>query len=282
MRKRLKTVTVPLAVLLVLGAGNVALGDALLEYRWSPGSGVSRASFSFAPGRMRVDIEASGGSATILYDEGARKMWIVDHTRRSYLEIGEDLLRQIRQIREQMEAQLSQLPPPVREQMERAMTPPGFTRLGELPRDLCEGPRVVGTETVRKVPAKVVDGCKSLQGARWVTCRFWFGDGRALGLNPEDFRVLSSFTEFSLEILKTVGLPAALGGGDLLIQPRAERYIDLGFAFPIVVKAAAIEEDRESGTMILEKVSTQPLPGTAFALPQGYTRVEISVPRLRQ
>ncbi|MDR7510214.1 MAG: hypothetical protein QN210_03120 [Armatimonadota bacterium] len=268
-----------LAVALIAVAGDSAFADVALEYRWSPGGGVSRASVSLTPGRLRVDIQAGARSISLLFDGAARRLWVVDHARRSYVEVGDDDLRQIRQVRERMEVQLSQLPPGAREQMERMMTPPGFSRVETAPRDLCEAPRVVGTETVQGVPARIVEGCRSLAGARWVSCRFWVAEGRAVGLGPEEFRVMAGFADFFLDLVRTVGLPAALEGGDLLVHPRPERFGELGVDFPVVVKAARIEDGRQTATMILDRFSRDPLPDAVFTVPQGYERITLSLPR---
>lgn len=278
MGRRLRYVWV-LAVALIAVAGDSAFADVALEYRWSPGGGVSRASLSLKPGRFRMDIQGGARSVSILFDAAARRLWLVDHARRSYVEIGDDEVRQIRQVRQRLEAQLSQLPPGAREQMERMMTPPGFSRVEAVPPDLCEAPKVVGTETVLGVPARIVEGCRSLAGARWVTCRFWVAEGRAVGLGPEEVRVLAGFADFFLDLVGTVGLPAALEGVDLLVHPRPERFAELGVDFPVVVKAARIENGRETATMVLDRISRDPLPDAAFTVPQGYERITILPPR---
>ncbi|MDR5703345.1 MAG: hypothetical protein QN198_07050 [Armatimonadota bacterium] len=277
MTSRFQKASLLLAMLLAVSIGRVAFADATLEYR---GPQNARLSFLFAPGRMRVDVTIEHLSGSILYDEAARKMWIVDHARRSYVEVGEDLLRQIREVRRQMESRLSQLPPAVREQMERMLTPPGFVRIS-VPQDLCESPKVIGTETIRGLVAKVVDGCRSLVGGEWVTCRGWFVDGSALGLDLKDLRVLESFLAFYLEFLRTVGLPEFLGDSHLLLtQPRPPKTLDLGLTFPVPVKGAAVKDGREFHTVFLEKVSTGPLPGAVFTAPKGYTEIKIRLPQI--
>ncbi|MDR7430503.1 MAG: hypothetical protein QN133_08475 [Armatimonadota bacterium] len=264
-----------LAAVIVLGAASAASADAVLRYRGSDGS---RLALSFAPGRMRVDANFSDRSASLLYDQGKRTLWIVDHDRRSYLEIRERQIRQFREARRQLEARLQQLPPAARAQVEAMLTAPGFTRIPSVPAQPCESPKIVGIELVRGLRARVVDGCKTLVRQEWATCRFWVVHGEELRLTLSDFQVLEGFLAFYWELLGVLGAPQLIEDSSLLLQPRARILRDPVFTFPVVVKFAVVQDGRELTTVVLDTVSSEPLPGERFAVPAGYAKVELPTP----
>ncbi len=261
---------------LILSAGSAAFADAFLQYR---SSDRSLTAFSFAPGRMRVDMELAGRSVSLLYDQGKRTLWIVDPSRRAYLELTEDRLRQFREGRRQLEAQLQQLPPAARAQVEAMMTPPGFTRIPHVPAVPCDSPRIVGVETVRGLRARVVDGCRTLVQQKWVICRYWVVHGEELGLSLSDFRVLEGFVALYVEVLEVLGVPQAIEDNSLLLQPRARILPDPVFTFPVVVKAAVVQDGKEVKGIVLDATSSERLPRERFSVPAGYSRVNLRLPQ---
>jgi len=122
------------------------------------------------------------------------------------VEIDERLLKELRRMREEMEAQLSKLPP-FMIRMAKQMMMIGCRKIEDIPEEICEGSRVIGTESFNSLKAKVVDGCKYLDDEKnsFVICRYWFVDGEKLYLDLEDFKTLFSCLEFEWEFVKAMG-----------------------------------------------------------------------------
>lgn len=264
-----------LAAVLALSATPPAFADAVLQYRSSDGS---RVVFSLSPSRFKVDIQVVGRSAGLLYDEGKRTLWLLDHDRRSYLELSEERLRQYREARRQLEARLQQLPPALQAQAEAMLTPPGFARIPRVPADPCEGQKIVGVEPVRGLRARVVDGCKTLVQQKWAICRYWIVHGEELRLALSDFRALEGFLSFYLELLRTLGSPQLIEDSSLFLQPKARRLPDPVFAFPVVVKAAVVQDGKELKTITLDTHSAGPVSGEELSLPAGYSKLDLPSP----
>lgn len=276
MSRQFRKAIILLTILFTMIIGNDVFADATIEYK---GPENSQLIFLFTSSRMLIDMKIKHSPASILYDNAVRKMWLVDHSKRIYMEINEDLLGQFKEFRRKLEIRLSQLPPVFRQQMEEMMNLQGFVKIG-VPQELCEGPKVIGTEMVQGLRAKVVDGCKSYVQGKWEICRGWFVEGSELGLRPEDFRVFESFNAFYLEFLGTIGLPEFLGENQLLLtQLKPDKGIDLKFYFPFPIKGAQIKDGKEIHTVILEKVSKTPIPETMFTIPKGYKEISIRLPK---
>jgi len=258
---------------------DVAFGDAYLEYKSFPSG---RISFYLTSRYVRMDTEEHGVSPfTVIYDKNERTIFILYHEKKSYAEVNEKLLKDLRRMREKMEAQLSNLPPPMRE-IGKQMMMPGCRKIEKIPSELCEGPNIIGTEMFQGFTAKVVDGCKNFDVEKnsFVACRYWFVDGEKLNLNSEDFKTLSAFLEFEWEVVKAMGSFCGMEPISMLLAT-SEKTLVLGYDLPIPVKALSVSDGKEETKMILDKVVTKGLSQEAFRLPKDYKKMEIGVSGLR-
>jgi len=258
----------------------VAFGDTTLEYRSFPKGKVS---LYLTTKYVRMDAEEYGiFPVTLIYDKNLRKISILNHEEKSYVEVDERLLKDLRRMREEMEAQLSDLPPFMREMAKQMMIMPGCREIEEIPDEVCGNSKIIGTEKFKDLTAKVVDGCKifDVEKNSFVICRYWFVDGEKLNLDLEDFKTLTSFLEFEWEFVKAMGSFCGTEAISIFLA-RPEKTLRLGYDLPIPVKALSVSDGKEKTKMILDKISTNKLTEDLFRLPQNYRKMEIKVPKFR-
>ncbi len=119
-----------LASLVVLGCSALAVqaGVALQMKESKPGSETpgQQTNMYIDAGKLRIDIREHGGKKTaMIFDQAKQVMWIIDHSRGSYMEMtAADLQRMKQQLdsaMKQMEAQMAQMPPEQRQMIEKMM-----------------------------------------------------------------------------------------------------------------------------------------------------------------
>uniref|UniRef100_A0A7C2P7Q2 DUF4412 domain-containing protein n=1 Tax=candidate division WOR-3 bacterium TaxID=2052148 RepID=A0A7C2P7Q2_UNCW3 len=258
----------------------VAFGDASLEYKSFPSGKVL---IYLTTKYMRMDAEEYGiFPVTLIYDKNLRKISILNHDEKSYVEIDEKLLKDLRTMREEMEAQLLLLPPFMKE-MAKQMMMPGCRKIEKIPDELCGDSKIIGTEKFKDLTAKVVNGCKifDVEKNSFVICRYWFVDGEKLNLDLEDFKTLISFLEFEWEFVKAMDSFCGTEAISIFLA-RPEKTLKLGYDLPIPVKALSVSDGKEETKMILDKVSTNKLTEDLFRLPKNYKKIEIEVPKFRR
>ncbi len=160
------------------------------------------------------------------------------------------------------------------------MIPPGFVQVQNSYRNVCDMPRIIGTEVVRTWKAKIIDGCKTYINGEWATCRFWIVHGKELGLSPSDFKVLEKFLNFYDKFVKNMGFPQIINDSLLFLPPQFNKLPDPIFEFPILVKQSVIRKGKESENVILESLSDKPIPKERFYIPSKYSKILISPPKL--
>ena len=267
-------------VFVFLNFYGVIFGDLHLEYKSFPSGKVS---IYLTSRYMRMDTkEYDSFPVTLIYDKDVRKIAILNHREKSYMEIDEKLLKDLHRMREEMESQLLNLPPFMRE-MARKMMMPGCRRIKEIPDEICEDPKIIGTEKFRDLQAKVVDGCRNfdVEKGSFVVCRYWFADGEKLNLNLEDFKTLVSFLEFEWEFVKAMDSFCGTEAVSMFLA-RPQKTLNLGYELPIPVKALSVLDDKEETKMILEKVSIDKLGKDLFRLPKNYKKVKIERPKFKK
>jgi len=259
----------------------VAFGDASLEYKSFPSGKVL---IYLTTKYMRMDAEEYGiFPVTLIYDKNLRKISILNHDEKSYVEIDKKLLKDLRTMREEMEAQLLLLPPFMKEMAKQMMIMPGCREIEEIPDEVCGNSKIIGTEKFKDLTAKVVDGCKifDVEKNSFVICRYWFVDGEKLNLDLEDFKTLISFLEFEWEFVKAMDSFCGTEAISIFLA-RPEKTLKLGYDLPIPVKALSVSDGKEETKMILDKVSTNKLTEDLFRLPKNYKKIEIEVPKFRR
>lgn len=117
-----------LALLLSLFAAPTAAQAAegiLITQRVTTGGAPITVQVQIEPTRMRTDMAGPGGGNVMIFDGGKQVVYIVDASRKTYMEITkadvERLSAQIQAAMVQMQAQLEKLPPAQRAQMETLM-----------------------------------------------------------------------------------------------------------------------------------------------------------------
>ncbi len=218
---------------------------------------------------LRIDI----GNLYSMILKRDNFFFLIDHKERSFVDV-ERAIKEMERVKEEMEKQLAQLPPDQRE-MAKAMM--GMKWSIEIPEtEICEDPKVIKDEPVNGIPSKAVDGCKIFEEGEWVACRYWFADGKRLGLKEEHYRLFLNLMDFQLKAFSI--LHQMLGGISLSYQP-TERVIKLPYKYPLVVKAALVKDGKEEPYLMLKEVKTEKITEKIFSIPEGY---KDATPKMRR
>jgi Domain of unknown function (DUF4412) len=117
---------------LVLSATAAAADGVLIVQRTTVGTTATTSQVQIEPTRMRAEVnDPSGFKQVVVFDGATQVMWIINAERKSYSELTKaDLDRmggQLQGVMAQMQAQMANLPPAQRAQMEAMMRGRGMT-----------------------------------------------------------------------------------------------------------------------------------------------------------
>jgi hypothetical protein len=205
--------------------------------------------------QMRTEVAGpNGATQVVIFDGGKQVLYIVDPARRTYVEMTKlDVDRMKTLVQDgmaQMQAQLPNLPPAQRAQMEEMMkggsgaaTAPQYTRTGSdtVGRGTCEKFEVMQSGQ------KVGDACTV--------------NLSALGFRATDFDVMRQMSEFFSAM--TPQMASQL--------PSASPLIDLGGAPAFPVKVVFMFPGGTATTEVIE-AGRQTFSDALFAVPAGFTK----------
>ena len=263
---RLAAVLAAIALAAPASAGvRLQLENAQLSGR---GREVVRSELLLGERRLKMTREGgrSGMGDAALFDAEQDKLWVLDRSRRSYLEMdreqaratGSQVSSAMDRARQQMEAQLRSLPPEQRAMVERAMK-------GRLPAAAEAAPapseeyRRTGERAEKEGhPCRLVEVWAGGHKVR----EHWVTDWSELKLKREDVAVLGELSEFLTEL--TASLGASKGMPDMM------RVTDEMGGLPVVT--VDYDDGRPSSETRLLGVERVDVPASELQLPEGYTR----------
>ena len=213
--------------------------------------------------RMRAEITgATGGKQTVIFDGVKQTIDILDTNRKTYNELTKaDVDRLGGQMQDAMamvQAQLASLPPDQRAQIEAMMRGRGVSMNAGAPAAKTTY-RKTGTDKVGTWTCDVYEGTQNGQKTSQV-CTV---DPAALGLTASDFDAAQQLATFFAKILPQ-------SADRLFSIGRAE---DQGFS-GVPVRRTYYDNGRETTAEITE-ISRQTFPDSVFAVPAGFTKVDM-------
>lgn len=236
--------------------------------------GTTTATMQLDGDHLRVDSEGkpgphgAGGPHTAIFDAGAHKFYVLQPERKAYIEMSPEKIGEMRgaadaqmaAARAQMEAQMKNMPPEQRKQVEAMMARRGAPG-GAAPAlpDLS----FAATGQHGKFNGIACDMYNVTNAGKMfeIDCIAPWG---SLGLTKADFAVFQKFAE---AFAATMGSPAASAAGT---HQQLHRYP----GFPIVrTRTAGDGSKREETVKSIKKGS---IDSAVFAIPAGYQKADIT------
>ena len=242
-----------------------------IDYRESPErTDLSRLQIADGNVAMEVDSEATG---TMIFRGEDRTMIAVDHERQTYIEIDEETLSglaaQMNAAMAQMEQMLANMPAEQRAMIERmreqggipGMEMPGMAALPEI--DIRNTGR---SETQGGYSAQVWEVYEDGTLAR----RVWIAPWSEIEGGAEAREAMAGMVEFFNTFLES--LPQMSGNDSMMRNPF--RYLDLDEGMPVLTHELGEDGSVEQESSVTS-VARQPIAGSTFAPPEGYSRQDL-------
>jgi hypothetical protein len=258
MKIAVKSITLA-GALSVLTATAAAADGILLVTKTTAGGGAPATSQIQIDGRrMRAEAIGERGEKQIVVFDGTKKvMMLIDDSRKSYTEMTEADVEAIGGMMQGMMAQIQNMPPEQRAQMEAMMRGRGASMPG------AAAPKItyakVGTDTVGKWTCDKYEGTSGGQKVSEV-CTV---DPKVLGFTAADFAVSRELAAFFGKIMPS-------GGAQMFSIGSPE---DQGFS-GVPVRTVSSGGGRPVTSEITE-VSRQTFPDSVFQAPAGYQKTSM-------
>jgi len=211
--------------------------------------------------------------ATVIYRSDLDRLWLIDMPHRSYVEVTPQTMQQVGQLaglsaqlnaaQSQLQAQLSQLPPEQRAQIEALMGAAGgsgaasrppqvsFTKMG--------GSKMVGGWTCDRY-RKMVDGRQEAE--------ICIAPISAIDLRPSDLEVVGRFSNFIAPVMSSPLMPRLAGLNWNEVSKAAGFQ---GIPLETVIFAGGRPDLQET----VKSVQHTAIPPNLFELPSGLTKRDI-------
>jgi hypothetical protein len=243
----------------VLTATTAAADGILLVMKTTAGTDAPQTTQVQIDGRrMRAEAIGERGEKQVVVFDGTKKvMFLVDDSKKTYTEMTEADIEALGGMMAGMMAQLQNMPPEARAQMEAMMKGRGMAMPG------ATAPKTqytkTGTGTVGKWTCDKYEGSSGGQKVSDV-CTV---DPKALGFTAADFEVSRELVAFFKKLMPT-------GGGQMFSIGTPE---DQGFS-GVPVRTVSSVGGRQVTTEITE-VSRQAFPDAVFQAPAGYQKTSM-------
>jgi hypothetical protein len=217
------------------------------------GTTVTRTEVQIERTRMRTVVTTGTETQVVIFDGAKQTMYVINPARKSYLEITKAELDRMAGMMQGMMAQMANLPPAARAQMEGMMRGRGMAAPAAAERTLYKR---VGADRVGRWTCDKYEGYRADQK---VTERCT-ATPAALGLTAADFAVTQQLAEF----VRTA-LPQAADQVATLGQTEADGFT----GFPL--RTVSVSGDRTTVTEVTAASRTT-FDDAIFAIPADFTR----------
>lgn len=253
--------------------GGVAQASAaegvLVSQRITTGTGAPTTStFQIEKTRLRGEItDAMGGRQIVIFDSAKQVLYLIDTNRKTYMEMTradvDQMGAQVQAMQAQMAAQMANMPPAARAQMEAVMAGRGMAGMpgmaGVMAPTSKPEYRRGGTNTVGRWSCNVYEGFENGQK----TAEVCAVTAAALGFSAADFEVAHQLSSFLTRLMPQAANQVA-GFGTVATQ---------GFdGFP--VKSVSNTGGRQVTTEVTD-ISRQTFADSLFTLPAGFQRQDM-------
>jgi len=233
-----------------------AADGVLVVERTTSGTDTRTSQIQIEAQRMRAETNTGGRVQTVIFDGTTQVLWIIDNTRKSYMEMtkadADKMGGQMSAMMAQMQEQLKNMPPAARAQMEAMMKGRGMPGPGAIAKTEY---RRSGADQVGKWTCAKYDGFRNNEKTSEV-CTV---DPKELGFSEADFAVSRQLAEFFRAIvpqnadLFSIGTPEAQGYSGVPVR----RINAVG---PGQTVSEIVEVKRET------------FPDSLFVVPAGFQR----------
>lgn len=265
----MKTLIVVVLTLLA-GASASAQGVVMVLNETTGGGQVTQSRMQLDATHVRADVrDQRGQQAVVLYDATAQLVRIVNPGARTYTELTQKEMQSIggamTSMLAQMEKQLANMPPEQRKMLEDMMKARGG---GAGMPGAAAGPARLtytrtGTSKVGQWACTTYDGFRGPEKVQEV-CAAESG----LDANLADFRAVQQLAEFFRSLSPQQADQIAVFG---TVESQ-------GFAgFP--VRRVMLRDGKAIATSELSELRRETIPASAWAVPEGYTREAVTMPR---
>lgn len=247
------------AAAVLLAAPLYAADGVLIVEKTTTGTATRTNQMQIEKTRMRgANAGANGEQQTMVFDGTKQVLWMINDTKKTYTEMtkadADRLGSQMSDAMAQMNAQMANLPPAQRAQMEAMMKGRGMPGAAGVAKTEY---RKVGTDKVGKWTCERYDGYQNNQK----TTELCTVDAKDLGFALTDFDVARQLAEFFAKLVPQ-GADAMFRVGTAEAQ---------GFS-GVPVRRTTLGPN--GSTTEITEVSRQNFPDSTFALPAGYTKEE--------
>lgn len=247
------------AAILALGTALQAANGVIITQKVTMGDSARTTQVQFDANHMRAETPGARGESQVVIFDGAKQvLYIVNPERKTYSEMTKEdadkLGAQVNDAMAQMQAQMANLPPEQRAQIETLMKGRGMgAAMGGAAKPEY---KKVGTDTVGKWTCDKYEGYVNGQK----TMDLCTVDPKVLGFTPADFAVTRQMADFFSRIMPQ-GASRIFSIGDLATQ---------GYA-GIPIRTTTSMMGRTS-TSELQDIQRGSIPESAFEVPAGFQK----------
>ncbi len=210
---------------------------------------------------MRVEMKGRDMDQTFIYRPDKEVLWIIDQKRKTYMELAEQDLQEIKQqvnnAQNIISEQMKNIPPEQRKMMESMMK----EQMQQAPP---EPPKVIYTKVASGVKVNKWK-CDKYEGTEGGVKKdeVWSTSFQQLGISPGDFKVMEEMSKFS----------EGLSGGQKSYFQAGSKEAEKERVYSgIPVKIITYKNGKKQNKTELKEVKTQDFHAFLFNLPKGFTR----------
>jgi uncharacterized protein DUF4412 len=249
----MRNVTIVCVVWILMTAGSLGAQGILLVEQETRDGKTSTSQIQIDNTHIRVESHASGNTAFI-FDGSAQVMRVIDLDKKTFTEMDQDRLQQMRQQMARMEEQMKNLPPQQRAMMEQMMRSRGGTMGAQQAKTEY---RQAGSDKVGRWTCTRFEGFVAQQKVAEL-CTV---DPKDLGLVASDFDVARQLAEFVRTLMPQMSAQTSVYGTP------AEQ----GFS-GVAVRRTAYNNGQISSVSELKELRRETFPASTWEVPAGFDK----------
>jgi len=230
--------------------------------------------FYFTPDKLLIENKFKSDNSSLIFDSGKKEFVFIDHTRKEFYQVTEGELKQfigqLRQMVPMMKALMANLPPDQQEKLKKQLGP----ILGE------QQPATTFSKTASnvKVMKWSTDQYEAAQGNEKIADMF-LASYSNLGVNKSDFQSFEAMKRVFGEIIGEFAGVLPLGPSIAGLASNLDE--NPAFDTGVPVRSVTYKNGTQSGENLVQSVSKGGINSSMFAIPSGYARKKLEMPKMR-
>jgi len=245
-----------LSIAVLIAAATVAFyADTKIEFKATENGGSSMIAFLIGQGKVRADADQN---TSVMLDPTAGVMTMIDRDKKSYMKITRADMQQMAQMIAQLEQQMANVPPEMRQMIQGRMAGAGGASGAQA---------AVVTDTGEKatVAGKSCRIFRTTQGGR-TTAETCMADPSALDIPAADRATMTAAMAWAKELTDTLA-KSPMMASMMNAQPFRSGLVP--------IRSTTIAADGTRKTSELVGVTTAALPADTFTVPSGFTEQKL-------